>query len=544
MASTMDEDAVKDAGVIAVDIIGEKEDGNVDDGVERGREDGDNPNKGGSTGAAEEGKKGDENSAEVAGGEGAENDGKQIEKGGAKGSPEEGSGEDKEDDVDSSMGGDISSISGNGAAKKLAGVEKAGRKRAALDGDANIRRKKIADALKSTAASIEYGEEECDLDEMIGMFQKMKEQRDVENTQREHFKKEVDYDVGSFNLCNEKEERYATSALISSNWTVYQKMGRRLMKYLEVDAFVKYNQHNLQKNPKLEMTSWIKAYMDSIARIYVARDNPADVQKLCGIAYRWRLDFSVPLSVDDAAIDGVTMGLIYGKHVYEECQEQIMNSAPGLEDYCALPKGMRYVLELYSNKDKFQDWVYIARSNFVDGHLGLFAARQFDCGTPIGVYVGRTLHQYAVAGGKNPSQLRLNEDLKQTDMKFEPYTMLVRDKKCKLRIVEGDPLPKWQLSKESEASPRARVPMYMGMHFANDCLQPYRKDSKLADKAERETNIITEEDGVVIALKRINKGEECYLNYEDDWRRPKRHEKERDVAVGKKRKRGAGKKGN
>ena len=356
------------------------------------------------------------------------------------------------------------------------------------------------------------------LEEMISKLSAMRGKREIEVVEREHFEDELNYDVGSYTLCDERDPSYATTEKVDKHWKVYQKIGTTLKGYLTEVVFQKYNKESLKKKPQMEMKDNVKGFMDSIAQVYVARDDPDEVRKLCGQVYRWRLDFSVPLSKEDAAVDGVTMGMIYAKHLHEECEKQLNNSPPGAEDYCALPRGMRYVLELRNGKGTFDDWIYIARSNFVDGHLGLFAAREFECGTPIGVYVGRMLHRYCV-GGKNPSQQRLNDDLNKTNVKFEPYTMVVRDKDCRLRIVEADPLPKWQRSvKLGEEEELERVPMFMGMHFANDCLLPYRKDSKLAGKCRRDINIVTEEDGVIITKKRIRLNEECYLSYEDDWR--------------------------
>jgi hypothetical protein len=377
--------------------------------------------------------------------------------------------------------------------------------------------KEIMDILKKRGADANY-------DDVIAQLQAMNDEKKkkARKLQDEVFDDEVSYFMGTDDLCEEVDDRYKTEALMYEEWMKYQKLGPTLMTYLKEDVFEKYYESNKRQKEGGQMSDYIKSYMKTIAVMYVARDDEEAVKRLYGKVYRWRMELSLDFCAGDSVVDGVTMAMVYGRHVQEQCQEQIRNSPPGLEDYCALPKGMKYVLQLCNERGEFADWIYIARSNFVHGHLGMFAARQFDCGTPIGVYVGKTVHQYSVPGGKNPSQARLNKDLSQSDMKHETYTMMVRDKECKLRVVEGYPLPKFQKSSgESEF-----VPMYMGMHFANDCLEPYRKDSRLASKAGRDINIIAEEDGIVVTTKRINRGEECYLSYEDEWRRPSDEELE------------------
>jgi hypothetical protein len=450
----------------------------------------------------------------------------------------------QKDDSDRVRGKGVASAGSSGAAKKRVAAGEEARKKATKEKEVE------GNELSENVRRIMAEQGPAAIDDVIAELNKLKQQRKIESVQHEHFREELSYDVGTYSLCNEREDVYATANLIEQNWTVYQRLGNCLVDYLTVTAFQKYNEHNLKKNAGMVMSTYMKAFMSSVARVYVARDDPEEVRKLCGEVYRWRLDFSVSLGRKDAAIDGVTMGMIYAKHLHEECQKQMNNSQLGLEDYCALPKGMKYVLQLQSSKrGTFEDWIYIARSNFAEGHLGLFAARQFDCGTPIGVYVGRTLHRYDVPGGKNPSQERLNDDLNRTDVKFEPYTMVVRDKDCRLRIIEADPLPKWQrLGKSGCQDECVEVPMFMGMQFANDCLLPYRKDTKLASKAGREINIVAEEDGVIITRKRINPGEECYLNYDDDWRVAKEEDGDeksnarKKGEAGKKRKRGNGRK--
>ena len=271
---------------------------------------------------------------------------------------------------DSSSGKSVTAACGKGSAgTKIRKQRKSGRKG---KDDKELEKKELTNDLTEI-----MNEGNFSTNDIIEALNKLKADREVSNVRGTNFQEELNRDVGEYNLCDEKDTNFATPRMIKENWEKYQTIGTALKRYLTETTFQKYG----SSRQGARMSTYMKAFMDSIARVYVVRDDPSAVQKLCGTAYKWRMDFSVGLSKEGTGIDGVTMGMIYAMHLHEECQKQMNNSNSGLEDYCAMPKGMKYVLELQDENGKYGDWIYVARSNFEIGHLGLFAARQFDAGT-------------------------------------------------------------------------------------------------------------------------------------------------------------------
>jgi hypothetical protein len=160
--------------------------------------------------------------------------------------------------------------------------------------------------------------------------------------------------------------------------------------------------------------------------------------------------------------------------------------------------------------DKWVDWIYLAKSEYKEGNVGVFAARQFPAGMPVGFYIGPQVWISTKVGGKEPNQKRLEAELPK---KHQEYQVPVRNLEGTMVVYNPEPLERFILRGGNINPDGERKPLYMGVHYMNDCSNGMESDSVMSTKVERDINVVLVEDGCVITKKQINVSEEMYLRY-------------------------------
>ena len=98
-------------------------------------------------------------------------------------------------------------------------------------------------------------------------------------------------------------------------------------------------------------------------------------------------------------------------------------------------KEKKNMLQLNVGGNLWVDWLYLARSGVKIGDEGLFAARDFLQFYVVGFYSGAVVWETEMQGGGKPSEEEL------ADVKMNEYCLPVRDRDCRMLIVDPVSIP-------------------------------------------------------------------------------------------------------
>jgi len=285
------------------------------------------------------------------------------------------------------------------------------------------------------------------------------------------------------------------------------------------------------------LQSFMEPYMKTMSQLAVVRDDPEQVKKLYGKLYKWEFRANYPIE-DDSHRE-------FSSHSITLFMEALGKGAVPAEHRLYLklrkPKNVDLIDDNMTDTESdsdWGDWIYLARSNYAKGRIGVFAARQFHAGTPIGLYVGPTLWRADIEGGKDPWEAYLQDQLKDHE-DYSDYQMSVRDLEGHWCVLGPKPLHrvnKCLLNEHGEDKGKTNsgdtgnkdgdidedkettTPLYMGMHYLNDALFDLHKEAstKLKVRRQQELNVSASEDATLVATTRIKKGTELCFSYDLD----------------------------
>ena len=193
-----------------------------------------------------------------------------------------------------------------------------------------------------------------------------------------------------------------------------------------------------------------------------------------------------------------------------------------------LNEDWRWLLQIKSSKQgekKWVDWLYIAQSEYVAAHLGVFAARDFPKGCIIGYYSGPVKWRAATAGQPEPKEEELRTAL--------------GEKVGETELTYVDCEGHWVVIEPERVERDAPAPLYMGLHYLNNPAKVYRKGTQKYMKSAKEQNVGFERDGSVHATKKISPHSELLILYTGEERElvearaAKEPEQKKPAAVGK-----------
>jgi hypothetical protein len=115
---------------------------------------------------------------------------------------------------------------------------------------------------------------------------------------------------------------------------------------------------------------------------------------------------------------------------------------------------------------KWTDWIYLANSQYIEGNMGFFAACQFPAGMPVGFYIGPEVWRSNKVGGKYPNNNKLEAVLPQT---HKEYQVAIRNLDGTMVVYNPEPLERIVLQDRTRNEASVKKPLYMGVHYMNDC---------------------------------------------------------------------------
>ena len=155
----------------------------------------------------------------------------------------------------------------------------------------------------------------------------------------------------------------------------------------------------------------------------------------------------------------------------------------------AFPPGCSLIMEIKTKAANRRQYLLIADSKYQPGRLGLFSMRQISKGAVIGYYVGEVCKKYGTSD--EGADMRSKKEKVTED---EQFAMTVRDNVGRVSVLRSMPLNR-----------RSKSSITMGLHMAVD---PGTETNDL-----RNVNTIFSEDGSLMAVKKIKKGQEILVSY-------------------------------
>ena len=316
----------------------------------------------------------------------------------------------------------------------------------------------------------------------------------------------VSVEKKAYDVDEETDEEYKTEEELKKKWLVYRDNKEVLMKYWMEDVCQKYSKR-LQHERNWEI------HLSTLANLYVVKDDAEAFVKHHGLSYRWEWRFA-QVATSDGHTDSASRVMYMGQQAKNEAVRE-MGRSVGEKTYVTIQKGWRYYLQIV-NLDKrgklkeWTDWVYLAKSEYTVGNVGLFAARKFPPGMPVGLYVGRQVWKSKKVGGKVPSDEKLEDVL---PGKHKEYQVAIRDVDGRMVVLNPEPLERFILPNGERNEASVLKPLYMGVHYMNDSSDGLESEGSTANKMKRLINTEMLEDGVIVTKKEVGVDEEMYLKY-------------------------------
>lgn len=186
------------------------------------------------------------------------------------------------------------------------------------------------------------------------------------------------------------------------------------------------------------------------------------------------------------------------------------------------------ILQICDNKGKWINFLERKKSNFAAAEMGLFALKRFSKNECICIYAGHCCWKSEEVQETEPEYLTRQaiEDSEPTDEYLSKQG--IEDSDYCVNIYA--PLKKqWMCvdpSKENEDGN-----MYMGAHFINSATLGYTGKTKLHDYMKSSQNCRILCDGLIMAVKCINKGDEIYTGYTNSSNQKTKFEKKEEKTV-------------
>jgi hypothetical protein len=246
----------------------------------------------------------------------------------------------------------------------------------------------------------------------------------------------------------------------------------------------------------------MKQYYATLADLFMASQSAATFTALLNKSYRWEARYAYDIG------DGIGQSSqkIMEKMEKEE-QDKIQERKQLQQPTVILPHGCRYVLQIKdtSKQPKWQDWVYLAKSDYAFAGIGLFAARNFPKGGVIGFYVGKETWKANQPGTETPTE-KYMESLGIDDTK---HNLFVRDSSATMHLLSPKPFD----ANNSQM-------LHMGMHFMNNATYTFDKGTKKNEKSKTKNNSYIVQDGTILTTGKIYPNQEILSGYKDEEKRP------------------------
>jgi hypothetical protein len=204
-----------------------------------------------------------------------------------------------------------------------------------------------------------------------------------------------------YNADEETDDEYPNVKQLEKKWLVFRDSKEALMNYWMGDLCKKYAKVDKEEHP-----SFWRNHLSTLADLYVVKDDAKAFVGQYGVLYRWEWRFS-EFAISDCHTDSVTQAMYIGEIARKKAMSE-MKESEQRNSYATLQKGWRYYLQILNterkgNMGKWTDWIYLANSQYIEGNMGVFAARQFPAGMPVGFYIGPEVWRSSKVGGKYPN---------------------------------------------------------------------------------------------------------------------------------------------
>lgn len=252
--------------------------------------------------------------------------------------------------------------------------------------------------------------------------------------------------------------------------------------------------NSLQSFMKAKVAKDHEQFLDALSTLGSVRHDASAFQSHSGRLFKWKVSYE---SEEESGCVGF--------RISESAAKAQQEHRTGIK--LIFPVGFAYKLQLAAKGRFWRDYLYITNSKYATGELGLFTAREFNKYSIIGFYCGKDVSP------SGPSEIgasnNVTKEKEEEDAVDETVGIYIRDNDARMRCLQAT-----SLTKLSKMSDDGKTPLFMGMHYANDPFVCFRLgDGHELFNAGNKVNAILQEDGSIMAIKKLRKDDEILICY-------------------------------